>query len=420
MALVRRIQAAAPTNGANPFTSILREPFFGARTNAGKTVTVDTALMFDAVWACIRLRANSTGHMPIRVFERLGVDDYQPATGGTGQQDIRQVMKLLRKPNAEHVRANLFNLLSTHINGPGNGYWGKSFTRIAGKDVVTDLWPIPPSCVEPFREGGVKYFWVKDLDTGYRYPEPFTTREIIHFMPFSMDGVSGLSPIGYARETIGAGLAMDHFLNVFWRNSGVPPIVLTSEQTLTPAARKRMRRDWAKMQQGFRNAWRTAILEQGTKAEKLSLSLPDSEFVATGQHSVQKICRWFGIWPSMIGAASGDAMTYKNLEGEALRFLMFSMNPEWSLIEQTIEGDEDLFPVRPGDIESRFFPQFEREKFLQVDPLTKAKINSVATGGRAWKLPSEVRKDETLPPDKLIDDITANPPGQTPSVGSGG
>jgi HK97 family phage portal protein len=420
MALVRRIQAAAPT-GANPFTSILREPFFGARTHSGKTVTVDTALMFDAVWACIRLRANTTSQMPIRVFERLGGDDFQPATGtGADQQAIRQTMKLLRKPNAEHVRANSFNLLSAHINGPGDGYWGKSFARIAGRDIVTEVWPIPPSCVEPFREGGVKYFWVKDLDTGRRYPDPFTTREILHFMPFSMDGIKGLSRIGYARETIGAGLAMDHFLNVFWRNSGVPPLVLTSDQELTPAARKRMRRDWRRVQEGFRNAWRTAILEQGTKAEPLSLSLPDAEFVATGQHSVQKICRWFGLQPSMIGAASSDSMTYKNLEGEALRFLMFTMNAEWTLIEQTLEGDPDLFPIRPGDVEPRFFPQFDRSKFLQVDPLTEAKVFSVSTGGRAWQKPSEIRKVKHLPPDPSLDDIVQNPPGQTPSVGSGG
>jgi hypothetical protein len=98
MGLVRRIQAAAAPIGPNPFDSLIREPFFSARTNAGKTVTVDTALRFDAVWACIRLRANSTcSNMPIRVYERLGDDDYRKARN-------QRVIKLLRKPNREHNR----------------------------------------------------------------------------------------------------------------------------------------------------------------------------------------------------------------------------------------------------------------------------------------------------------------------------
>jgi HK97 family phage portal protein len=115
-------------------------------------------------------------------------------------------------------------------------------------------------------------------------------------MGFSLDGLTGLSPIGQAREAIGAGLAMDHFLNVFWKNSGVPPLVLTSEQELSTAARKRIRRDWDRVQRGFRNAWRTAILEQGVKPTPLSLPLKDAEFIATATRTCRR---------SAAGSASG-------------------------------------------------------------------------------------------------------------------
>jgi HK97 family phage portal protein len=411
MPLVRKLQAGPI--GPNPFDSLIRQPFFSARSQAGKTVTVDSALRFDAVWACVRRRAETTGMMPLRVYERLADDEQQPARN-------QRVIKLLRKPNREHNRMNAFSLISTHVNSWGNGFFGKEFTRIAGKDVVTGLWPIPAGYVRITREGGIKYFWVRDSDTGREYPDPFTDREITHFMGFSTDGLTGLSPVSYARESIGAGLAMDHFLNSFWKNSGVPPLVLSSEQQLTPAARKRMRRDWDRVQRGFRNAWRTAILEQGVKATPLSMPLKDAEFIATGDHNVQKICRWFGMWPSMIGAASSDAMTYKNLEGESLRFLMFTMNPEWSLIEQTLEADPDIFPLRPGDMEPQFFPEFERSKFLQVDPLTQNKVDAISTGGRGWKKPSEIRKARHLKPDSTIDSLIENPPASVPSEGSGG
>jgi HK97 family phage portal protein len=412
MGLVRRLHAASPI-GPNPFDSINRYPFWGAQTQAGKTVTVDRALRFDAVWACIRLRAWATWQTPIRVFERVGVDDSQPAAR-------HRMKKLLAKPNPEMVRANLLGLTSMGLNTQGNAYWGKSFTRVLGQDVVTELWPIPPNFVRVIREGGEKHFYVTDADTGREYPDPFTSAEIVHFMSFSTDGLVGLSPIGYARETIGAGLGMDHFLNVFWRNSSIPPLVLTTDGELSDAARKRMRRDWDRVQRSFRNAWRTAILEQGVKPTPLSLKPADAEFVASGNHTVQKICRWWGVWPSMIGAASADTMTYKNLEGEALRFLMFSMNPEWALIEQTMEGDPDLFELRAGDDEPQFFPKFKRADFLEVDPLTAAKIDALATAGRLWELPSEIRKRRHLAPDPRVDDATFNPPGKDPSVGTAG
>jgi HK97 family phage portal protein len=414
MGLVRRLQAAPI--GPNPFDSINRYPFWAASTQAGKTVTVDRALHFDAVWQCIRLRAWATWQTPLRVYQRLDDDNSQPAKG-------HRMTKLMFKPNPEMVRANLLGLTSTHLNQHGNAYWGKSFSGVIGPDgneLVDEIWPIPAACVRVKREGGVKVFYVTDADTGREYPEPFTSGEIVHFMGFGNDGLTGLSPIGYARESIGAGLAMDHFLNVFWKNSGVPPLVLTSDQELSDAARKRMRRDWDRVQRGFRNAWRTAILESGVKPVPLSLSLPDAQFVANGAHNVQKICRWFGIWPSMIGATSGDTMTYKNLEGEALRFLMFSMNPEWSLIEDTVSGDPDFFPMRLGDVEPQYFSKFKRDDFLEVDPLTRAKIDDLALAGRASQLPSEVRKREHLPPEPLLDDITYNPPGKPASPGTEG
>lgn len=414
MPLVRRMQAAPI--GPNPFDSINRYPFWSSATQAGKTVTVDRALRFDAVWQCIRLRAWATWQTPIRIFERLDGDDSQPARG-------HRVTKLLFKPNPEMNRQSLMGLTSSHVNAQGNAYWGKSFSGVIGpegNELVDELWPIPASCVRVVREDGEKHFYVSDADTGREYPDPFTSREIIHFMGFSMDGLVGLSPIGYARESIGAGLAMDHFLNVFWRNSGVPPLVLASDNTLSDEARKRMRRDWDRVQRGFRNAWRTAILEQGVKPIPLSLSLPDAQFVANGDHTVQKMCRWFGVWPSMIGASSGDTMTYKNLEGEALRFLMFSMNPEWAMIELTLEADPDLFPLRLGDVEPRFFPKFKRSDFLEVDPLTQAKLDALSTAGRLWELPSEIRKRRNLPPDPRVDDPAFNPPGKDPSVGAAG
>ena len=408
MGLVSRLQAASPV-GPNPRDSWIREPFFAASSHSGKTVTVDKAMQFDAVWACIRLKSYTAGQMPIRIYERLTEDESRPAPN-------QRVGRVLRRPNGEHVRFNLWQLAEAHLNSWGDAFLGKRFDSLGE---VRELWPIRPDLVRVSRENGVKLFFVKDADTGLEHPEPFTSNEIVHVMGFSLDGLRGLSPIGMAREAIGAGLAMDHHWNSFYKNGAVPPLVLTSDLPLDAEGRKRVRQDWNRVARGVSKRWNTVILEQGLKPMPLSLPMKDVEFVATADHGLQKICRWFGVWPSMIGAPSGDSLTYKTLEGEALRHLMFTMNPELSLIEQSLEADPDLFPMRPGDLEPRFFPEFARGKFLQADALTEAQVFKTATGGRAWMLPSEVRKIKNLPPDDSIDDPGQNPHRTSPDPAAG-
>ena len=410
MALVRNLQASMglplPT-GPNPETTRwYRMPFWSGGTKAGKTITVERALQFDAVWQCIRLRAWTTGQLPIRIYERLGEDDSRPAPNYQANRPLKQL-------NREHTRMAGMGLASTYLNSWGDAYLGKTFNA-SGK--VAELWPIRSDLVRVSREDGIKLFWIRDADSRVEYPEPFTDGEIIHVMGFSLDGLRGLSPVGMAREAIGAGLAMDEYQNRFYRNSSIPPLILSSDQVLSVAARKRMRRDWERVSRGFRNSWRTAILEQGVKATPLALPQKDSEFIKGSEHNIQKITRWFGLWPSMIGATDNSSMTYKTIEGDSLRFLMFSMTPEWVLFEQAFEADRDLFPRRPGDLEPPFFPKFKRSDFLQIDPLTQAKIMATANGRRAWMLPSEQRKELHLPPDLRLDDPVFNPPG---SAGSG-
>jgi len=409
VSLAGRLFQAAP-GAPNPSNTLwLREAFFGAGSQAGKTVTVDSALRFDVVWACIRFRAFGVGQLPLIVYERLGDEERQRARNVPAA-------RLLRRPNPEHVQMNAWGLVSTHINSWGNAYIGKKFWP---DGTVRSLWPIHPQLVRVAREGGVKLFYLRDAETFVEDPEPFTAAEIIHVMGFSLDGLVGLSPIGYARESIGAGLAMDEFANKLWSNGGIPSGFLSTDQELSDETIKRLERRWNRRHRGSFNARRTAILEAGMKYNTVALPPDDAQFLGTQELSVRKICRWFNVSPSMVFGTNGDSLTYKTVEGEALRFLVFELNPELVLIEQTLEWDPDLFPRRPGDVESRWFPEFLADAMLRADTLNRGRSYALSLGGRAWQLPSEVRRREGLAPDPRLDDPTFNPPRGV-SLGGGG
>jgi HK97 family phage portal protein len=400
MGLARRLKQAGP--GPNPETTFrYRYPFWAARTDSGEIVSVEDSLTLDVVWAAIRLRAWGVGQLPLRTYRRIGDDERVGAQSPT--------TRVLRKPNREHSSINCWSLVSTHLNSWGNSYIGKTFDLLR-PNVVKELWPWHPKYVRPARLNGEKLFFIRDPETGKEDPTPYTRSEFIHVMGFSLDGLEGLSPVGMARESIGSMRARQRYGNKLWANSAIPSGLLSTEAELGEAGRRQLERDWNRKYRGGRNARRTAVLENGLKFQALSLPLNDAQFIESEQFSVQTGARWFGIAPSLIGGSSGDPLSYKNLEAELLRHLILSLQPELVLIEQALEGDLDLFPIKAGAPEPIEFPEFKVDAMLRADTRSRYEANAIANGGRAWELPSEQRRRENLPPIEGIDDPTKNPP----------
>jgi len=378
------------------------ESFFGARTQAGKTVTVETSLGLDAVWACIRILEGSIGQVPLLVYERLGDDERRRVSG-------HATARLLRKPNREHTGRRWRGLVMTHLASWGNAYIGKSLTG----NRVTGLWPIKPDRVRVERRGGEKLFWVRDA-TGQESRRPYTADEVIHIMGFSLDGITGLSPIGMAREAIGAGLAMEEYLNRFYSNSAMPRVVLQSDKELSEGAARRLERRFNRLYRGFSKAHKTAVLEEGLKAHVLTLPAKDMEFVAQQNLGVKKAARFFGIPASRVDAEMNQGLTYRNIAEDDLQLLKYGLAPWFVEIEEALEFDPDLFPHDRRSGESRFFPEFKTDALLRVDAKTRSEIHERATGRRPWMRPSEVRRIENLPPDDELDEVEASPPPPPP------
>ncbi len=112
----------------------------------------------------------------------------------------------------------------------GNGYALKTIDN-AGR--VRELIPINPGqvTVEKLKSGRLRY--VVRSETGTRV---FTQDEILHLKYRSKDGVTGLSPITIARETIGLAQAQQAHEGAFYRNGTTPSGVLKMDGTLSDEA----------------------------------------------------------------------------------------------------------------------------------------------------------------------------------------
>ncbi|EAV1937138.1 phage portal protein, partial [Salmonella enterica] len=94
-----------------------------------------------------------------------------------------------------------------------------------------------------------------------------------------------------------------------------PSGVLKTDKILTPEQRKNFQENYVKEFSGAMNAGRVPLLEAGLDFNKTSMSLEDAQMLDTRRFSVEEICRWFGVYPVMIGhAAQGQTMWGSGVE----------------------------------------------------------------------------------------------------------
>lgn len=391
--LSRIVGQAGYENGAG-LGPLIGDPwvdaFSGATTQAGRQVTVEGSLGVAAVWAAVRILSDSVGSLPMHVYRRDG-------EGRVRADETRSARLLHSDPNPEMPAGVLWALMATHLNTWGNAYLGKTFR---GSNVA-ELWPIRPDRVKVGRKNGVKIFQLSD-ENGRLDRKVYTAKEIIHLHGLTLDGLTGLSPVAMARESIGAALAMDEYANTFFRDGALPRMVLRNQKALSATAKRSLRRDWERRYRGSRRSNRVAVLEEGMDVQLLSLPQKDLEFVEQRKHSIQETARWFRVPVSLLDGDKGGSLQYSSTEMDGIHLVTHSIRPWLVRIEGAVNRDPDLFPTR------RLFSEFLVDGLLRADTLGRYQAHQIALDPiSGWMKQSEVRRIENLPPDSTFDEARA-------------
>lgn len=381
------------------YAKILSSAFGAERTFAGKTVSIEASLLSDAVVGCVLAIANTIAPFPLKVYEG---DDDAEERNPVPKHPTYQLLR--RRPNPEHPPIVFWHLVATWLNTWGDAFIGKTFYGSGRRKSVGELWPIKPERVQIERVDGQKVFWLDG-----RRDRAWSAEEIIHIQGFTIDGLRGLSPVGLARESVGAGLAIDEYSNRFFANSALPVGILSTDNELGEDARKRLQRDWSRKHRGLRNAMKVAVLEQGLKWQQISMPLKDLEFVAQQEMTAKKIARTYRVPASRIDAEAAGGSKGLHYSSSAMDDVSFLKDPilVWAgRIAQSLMLDQDLFPAGSG-----LFCEHVVDGMLRVDPLTHTKIRQISGGNRAWRNPSEFRAEDNLTPAPELDD---QPPSKVP------
>jgi HK97 family phage portal protein len=337
---------------------------------AGVSVTPDRALRLSTVWGCVRLLADSVSTLPLQVFR----DD---------ERDPLPTPRLLARPSADHPELSdwLWAVMASLLLR-GNA-WG----------MVTDRAGVLPAQVDLLDPDRVGVQEDRDAPPVIRVDGAEVDRgELWHVKAYPVAGsILGMSPIRYAAESIGLGLAAERFGAQFFGEGAVPSGVIESEQRIDREAALALQATWMLRHQGRH---KPAVLGSGGKYRNISIAPEEAQFIETQKLNAAAICRLYGIPAGMMaGVELAGHEDYSSPEQRATDFLTFGLRPWLHRLERAV---------------STLLPRTQAAKFnagamVRATLLDRYQAHKLGIDG-GWLLRSEVRELEDRPPVEGIDD----------------
>lgn len=346
-------------------------------TYSGRRVSPQLAMQLTAVFSCVRVLAESVGMLPCSLYEQLD--------RGNRRAVRERLNKLLStKPNNYMTPQEFWELLIACLCLRGNFYAYK--VKALGE--VVELLPLDPSSVTPKLNSKWEPEYQVTFPDGKR--DTLTQDDIWHVRIFTLDGLTGLSPIAYAKQAVGLGLATEEHGSRLFGNGAVTSGVLQTDQYLKDDAYERLKTDFENRHQGLANAHKPMILEMGLKWQQISMTSEDAQFLETRKFQLEEICRIFRVPLHMI--QNTDRATFNNIENLGIGFINYSLVPYLTRIEQRI----NVGLVKPSK-QGVFYAKFNTGALLRGD--MKSRFDAYATGIN-WGIysPNECRELEELNP----------------------
>lgn len=323
--------------------------WWGFRTAAGRTVNSDNALKVSAVMACVKVLSETLAIMPLKVYRK------KPGGGRTEADGLPLFDVLGKNPNPWMTSFEWVELIMNHLTTRGNHY----SLKVPGEyGAVTWLVPLHPDKValKKERQTGA-YFYEVHNENGGR--DVYTLDEILHIRGMTAgDGMVGLNPIAYMRETIGLDMGAEEFGASFFGSAGIPKVVLETDQKMNLNDRNELAKHWDERYSGKGNHNRTAVASHNLKVKVVSIPPEDSQFIETRKMTKREIASLYRVPLHMIGDL--ERSTNNNIEHQSLEFLMYTMLPWIRRVETSL--DSSLLPSG-----GRYFTKFNVEGLLRGD-----------------------------------------------------
>jgi HK97 family phage portal protein len=372
-------------SGRGGWWGVVRESFAGAWQQNVEVVTADV-MVYPAVFACMTLIASDIAKLRPKLV-MVGTDGIWQETTSPAFSPV------LRKPGAVQNRIQFFESWVLSKLSRGNTY------ILKGRDnrgVVNSLHVLDPGLVTVLVSsdtGEVFYRLNTDNLAGVEAQVTVPASEIIHdrfnclYHP-----LVGMSPIAACGLTATQGLKIQSNSASFFENSSMPPGILTAPGAIANETAERLKAHWEENYTGD-NAKKVAVLGDGLKFERMSMSAVDSQLIEQLKWTAEVICSAFHVPPYKIGI--GQMPTYNNVQALNVEYYSQALQILIESIELCL--DEGLGLAASGPQEMGV--EFDLDGLLRMDSVTQMSVLKEAVSA-AVMAPNEARRKVDLRPVK--------------------
>ncbi len=361
------------------------------RTTAGVDVDPRSAMQYTPLWAALRALSETAAMLPLLLYERR--------PNGDRERALRHPLyfKAHRQPNEEMTSFTWREGQLKQLLLLGNAYSVIERDR-AGQIVAFK--PRSAERVQQKRSDEGRLFYLVTNRQG-KTPTHLWPEEMLHFVGPTLDGIFGINPVDYARETIGLGIAARDFSSSFFGEGATFGGFLKHPEQLSDTARANITKSLREEHTGPDKAHRWKIVEEGMEPMPIGVEPEKAQLQDTRTFEIQEIARWFRIPPHKLQELSHA--TFTNIEHQALEFLQDSIMPMLARVEQELDRKllseneryryffEHLVDgLLRGDLQARYtaYSQGRQWGWLSINDVRRLEnMNSIGPAGDAYMVP---------------------------------
>lgn len=353
------------------------EPSSGRMTK--REVTDETALQLSTVFACVRLLAETVAG--------LSLNFYKVAPDGTRTlaTDFHLFRILSFKPNRYQTRVEFWETIIYQLAFRGNAYC--AIERNSQGQIISLM---------PLMTAQVNVVLLDDGNVVYEYSTTkgvsvFAEESIWHIKLFG-NGITGLSPLDHARNSLGIAISAEDRVNVMANNNFRQAGVLMIDKILKPEQRAQIRQAFKDMADGGDDTLR--VLEAGMTYQATSMNPKDVQLLESRKFQTEDIARFFGVPSVLINDTSGSTVWGSGISEIIRGFYKLGLRPYLERIECSLSVH--LIELKDRNL---IMPEWDFDMLLRGAEKERYEGYNMAVKS-GLMTPNECRKREGLSPDK--------------------
>lgn len=278
----------------------------GGFTSAGVTMSEQHALQLAAVWGSVSLLADTIASLPIKQYKMVAGEPVEVPCSAVIEQpwpEITQRDFVTQGTVSMLLRGNLYGLITARDQD--------------------SLYPSQVRLVHPDHAKVIRNRQTGQIDVYYHNQLVKDPNNVTRAMALSVpEGLVGLNPIEYMRNSLGMARAQDLMGGAFYANSARPDGVIQVKGDLDPEETRAMVKSWIEAHGGIGNAYLPAILTGDATWQPITMSLADAQFLQQMQYSASTVSGMiYRVPPHMLGMVDKDTSWGAGIEQQEQGFV---------------------------------------------------------------------------------------------------